>query len=265
MKRIAVLAVAALAAGGCGGDDPQDVLRETADKLPGIRSGTLAMRMTVEGTGSAAEGGAVGFELRGPFALPKRRGLPRARVDYTQLAGTRRATVTLTLADDAGFATVGGRSYRLPPDRVERLRTSAGGLGGDRLRIAGWVKDPKLSDGGRIGGAETDQVTARLDVAVAARDLLRISRALGPGGAAARALEGESARELESAVKRATFDLRTGKEDRLLRRLTIAIDLAGRDVPGAKVRFSVAISEPGKPVEVNAPADPLPASALPSG
>jgi hypothetical protein len=269
MRRAAIVSLAVLAVAGCGGADAGDALNETSANLGRIRSGTLAMRMTIEGTGAAAQGGTVGFALRGPFALPKRRGLPRARLDYTQLAGDKRATVTLTTTGGAGYVTVGGRSYTLPADKLADLRTGGSGLagagGGKRLSIARWVRDPKITDGGNVDSVDTDLVTGRLDVPAAARDLLKIANALGPGGAAAEALEGESAAELERAVKRASFALRTGKEDRLLRRLTIAVDLAASGAPGARIRFDLAISRPGSRVEVKAPANPLPASALPSG
>jgi hypothetical protein len=263
-----VTCLLAVVVGGCGGDDPREVLRETAANLADIRSGDLSVRMTVEGQGAAARGGAVGFALRGPFALPAGGGLPKARVAYTQLAGDRRATVTLTTTGEAAFVTVGGRSYRLPDEQTRRLRTGAGGLAedgaGDRLRIGDWVRDPKLSDGGRVGGTETDRITARLDVPAAARDLLRLSQALGPAGAA-RPLEGAAARDLEQAVRRATFVLHTGADDRIMRRLAIAVDLAVRGAPGARIRFALAVSRPGRRVEVEAPPDALPASALPRG
>jgi hypothetical protein len=209
----------------------------------------------------------VGFALRGPFALPARRGLPTAKMDYTQIAGERRATVTLTTTGRAGFVTVDGRSYRLPSGQLERLRTGAGSFagGGASDRLEDWVKDPKLSDGGRVNGVEVDRVTGRLDVAAAARDLLRVSSALAPGDAAERALQGESGAELARAVKRSSFELRTGKEDRLLRRLAIAVDLAPRGAPGARIRFDLAISHPGARIRVQPPPNALPASALPSG
>jgi hypothetical protein len=268
MRRAATVSLAALAVAGCGGSDAGNALNDTSANLARIRSGNLAVRMTIEGTGAAARGGAVGFALRGPFALPKTRGLPRARLDYTQVAGDKRATVTLTTTSDAGYVTVGGRSYTLASDKLADLRTGGAGLagagGGKRLSIASWVKDPKVEDGGKVDGVDTDLVSGRLDVPAAARDLLKVATALGPGGDAARALQGQSAAELERAVKRASFSLRTGKEDRLLRRLAIAVDLAASGAPGARIRFDLAISRPGSRVEVKAAANPLPASALPS-
>jgi hypothetical protein len=262
----ALLLVVALA--GCG-EDAGDVVTETARNLGEIRSGHLQMAMRVEGRGPKAGGGEVGFELDGPFALPKKTGLPRADVDYTQLAGGRRATVTLVSTGDAAYVEVGGQAYELPPGQAERLRVGAEQLGsggaGEQLRVRSWVRDPELSDGGTVGGAETDRVSGRLDVTTAATDLLRLSRALGPDGAAElRALE-QGGKQLERAVESSSFELWTGKDDRLLRRLRIAVQLGVDGGASAAVRFGLTVNGPNEPIQVEAPENPLPASALPQG
>jgi hypothetical protein len=271
VRRLRALPVAlllALVLAGCG-DDARDVVGETARNLGDIRSGRLEMALRVGGSGPQASGGDLGFELSGPFALPARGGLPRADVDYTQLAGTRQATVTLVSTGDAAFVEVGGKAYELPPDQAESLRIGTEGLGsggaGRQIRVGTWVRDPKLSDGGDVGGAETDLVSGRLDVTAAATDLVRLSRALGPDGAEElRALE-QGGDKLEQAVESSSFDLWTGKDDRLLRRLRIAVRLGVGGGPSASVRFELGVADPNEPVRVEAPENPLPASALPGG
>ena len=264
---VALVLAVAVAVAGCG-EDANDVLGETARNIGDIRSGQLDMSMLVAGRGADAQGGEVGFELSGPFALPRAGGLPRAEVDYTQQAGEQRATVTLVSTGDAAFVEVGGQAYALPPDQTETLRLGTGQLGSggarDQLRIGSWVRDAEVSDGGTVGGAETDKVSGRLDVATAATDLLRLSRALGPDGAGLRALE-QGADQLEQATDDSSFELWTGKEDRLLRRLQIAVALGEEDGPKASVRFGLAVADPNEPIRVEAPENPLPSSALPQG
>lgn len=239
-----VLAPAVLIA-GCGGEDPDQVLSQTAKNLRTIRSGELSMRMGIQ----AGQSGAVGFALAGPFALPRSGGMPRARVSYTQIAGDRRATVTVTSTGRRAYVTAGGRTRRLPAAQARKLRVGPGGAG-EQLRIGSWVRDPKLADGPELDGAETERLTAALDVRAAARDLLRVAGALGPGEGAAL---GRSGRELERAVRSSSFELLTGKEDRLLRRVRIGIALRPQGGREARIRFALGLRRPNRPVRIVPP------------
>jgi hypothetical protein len=242
---LALAGLLAAAIAGCGGDDPNDVLSQTAKNLGKLRSGDLAMRMNV----SAGQAGGVGFALAGPFAIPRSGGMPRARIAYTQIAGPRRATVTLTSTGTRAFATANGRTQRLPAAQARRLRVGAGAAG-KQLKIGSWVRDPKLADGPELDGAKTQRITAKLDVRAAARDLLRVAGALGPGTGAL----GQSQAQLQRAVKSSSFELITGKDDRLLRRLRIGIVLRAPGGQQGRVRFDLGVSKPNKPVRITAPA-----------
>lgn len=273
MRRAAVLVALAVVAAGCGGGRANDVLSRTADNLGEIRSGDLTLRMVV----SPREGtkGRVGFELRGPFAL-RPGGLPVANVEYTQIAGAREATATFISTGSKAYAVVDGQAYELPPEATASLRQAAGdgddsgGLGD--LAIDDWVVDPVVTDGGQVGGDATDRVKAELDVVAAANGLLGLVRQLGRD---APVIDGEEAERLEDAVQASNFEVWSGRDDQLLRRLLIAADL-GFDTPeslrrvlgdvvGGKFEFELAISDPNEPVSVTAPANPRPASELPGG
>jgi hypothetical protein len=117
--------------------------------------------------------------------------------------------------------------------------------------IDGWIDHPKVSGGGRVGGAETDHVSADLKLVEAANGMIDLLRAFG------RRLPhvtGASADQLRRSVKSSSFDLWTGKKDRLLRRFRITAEL-GFDVPqklrqalgqlvGAKFDFEVGVANP---------------------
>ena len=267
MRRAAALVTLVALAAGCGGGRANEVLSRTADNLGEIRSGNLTLRMIV----SPREGtrGRVGFELRGPFAL-RPGGLPVARVAYTQIAGAREATATFISTGEKAYAEVDGQAYELPPDSTAALRRAAGD-GGDSgglgvLAIDDWVDDPVVTDVG-----EVDRVKADLDVVAAANGLLGLLRQLGRD---APQIEGEEADRLENAVDSSNFEVWTGREDHLLRRLLLEADL-GFDVPeslrramgdvvGARFEFELAIANPNEPVSVAPPANPRPASELPT-
>jgi hypothetical protein len=134
------------------------------------------------------------------------------------------------------------------------------------------VKNPKVSDGGEVGGVSTKRVSGDLDVVAAANGLLDLIRQLGRN---APTIEGDQAKQLDQAVQSSSFDLWAGRDDQVFRRLLLKADL-GLEVPeslrrvmgavvGAKIDFELAVSNPNKPVSVQPPTNPLPSSQLPGG
>ena len=286
----AVAALCGLAPTACGGEAPGEVVARTQDNLARIRSGDLDAKLVI-----AAEGpkrtGATGFELRGPFELARSAGdLPKARIAYTQIAGSRRATVTLVSTGERAYIEVRGKAYELTPDQERQLREAGGPLGGGSgsgapgataaptgsLDLAAWLREPDLSAGERIGGAETDRVTGEVDVASVVTDVLGAAERLGVpreavGGGA---LRGAGDERLDRAVSASSIELLTGREDRLLRRLQLGVKLDAKaaagdgaslgDVEAVRVDLELAIERPNTPVRVDAPRDARPASELSS-
>lgn len=253
-RAAAALAVAALAGlAGCGGEDsPGEVLSQTAEKLGDLHSGDLIfdVRASGRGGGSSAQ---VGFRVDGPFALAKDGGLPVAKLRYTQRSGRASASATLVSTGEQAWVQAAGATRRLPEAQARDLRSAAGQVSDDgavrELRLDRWMRDPKLGDGPEVGGDETDRVTARVDVAAALRDLA--------GGLG-------DPEQLAKAIRRARVEVLTGTEDRLLRRLTLDVDLA-LDVPkglrgslgdlvGGKARILFEVADPNRKVSVRAPA-----------
>jgi hypothetical protein len=253
--RIAALGllVATLAA-GCGGGHAHGVLSDTAKNLGKIHSGDITLRLVVSPRHGTK--GRIGFELRGPFALRPGQ-LPVAKVAYTQIAGAHEATATFISTGTRAWAEVNGSVRELPPASTDVIRqAAAGGSGGiGNLDIASWVKDPQVKAEGDL-----DHVTATLDVVNAANGLLALLRGLGKQTPTIQGAEGD---RLQQAVTSSSFDVWTGKNDRLLRRLLLKADL-GLSVPaelrrvlgsvvGAKVDFELAIAHPNQPVSVAPP------------
>jgi len=260
----------------CARPSAQEVLSDTAANLGRIDSGVLRMRMTVASTGQLA--GKMGFELEGPFALPVGdETLPVAEFRYTQTAGPESAEAAFISTGDQAFVEIDGQAYELPPDELAEQpaaapAAAAAGLGS--LRLNEWIREPELSDGGEVGGADTWKVTADLNAGEAIPDLMQLSGSLGSSGMLA-AFEGAGAEQLEQAVESSTIEVYTGKDDRLLRRLVMDIRLGlshlaedlGEAVTGlaaVRLRFEVDVSDIGRQVSVEAPADALPISELPT-
>jgi hypothetical protein len=259
-RALAFLFASALLA-GCGGGGANDVLGKTAANLGDIRSGTLAFDLLVTPRGGSG-GPPFGFKLAGPFAT-RGSGLPVTRMDYTQIANGKQQLVTLISTGSKGFMTIDGKTYELPEARLSPLRAVTAAFGGKERSVPldDWIRDAKVSDGGSVGGAETDHVHGDLDVAHAAADL----GTLAFGG---RDLSDAERKQLADATRSATIDVWSGKDDRLLRKLAIDVDL-GFDVPpdlraalgklvGARLQLTMAVSAPNRPVSVKPPSGALP-------
>lgn len=276
IRRAALLAACALLAGCAGGGESADeVLSETAANLGEIRSGTLHVDLRVEPRGpSGAE--AFGFALDGPFSLGGSTALPVADIEYTQTSGDESATVTLISTGSKGYIRVQDRTYELRPEQSAQLRGAAGqlraGAGFGEFAIDEWIQDAEVDDGGDVGGAETDHVQAELDVVAAVRDLSALARQLGQN---VPQLSDQDAERLADSVRSSRFEVYTGKDDRLLRRLELEVDF-GLDVPrelrgalgglvGARLVFELGVDDPNEPVSVAEPENVLPSSELPGG
>ena len=269
-------ATLALLLSACARPSAQEVLADTAANLGRIDSGVLGMRMMVESTGQLA--GEMGFELEGPFALPVGdETLPVAQFRYAQTAGPESAEAMFISTGDQAFVEIEGQAYELPADELAEQpaaapAAAAAGLGS--LRLNEWIREPELSDGGEVGGADTWKVTADLNAGEAIPDLMKLSGSLGSTGFLA-AFEGAGAEQLEEAVESSSIEVYTGKDDRLLRRMVMDIRLglshlaedlgeAITDLAAVHLRFEVEVSDVGRQVSVEAPADALPISELPT-
>jgi hypothetical protein len=261
----AFLAALALAAVACGGEEgAEEVLAETATGLAEIRSGTMSFEYAASGEG----GPEAGVKVEGPFSLAGDHPLPVAELKITQFAGSRSASTTFISTGEKAFVRVGSETFELPPEEFGGAEGESGGgqAGLGELRIEDWFLDPTLSNGGEVGGADTDRIRSPLDVVAALNDFIEAAGALG--GADLSPIEGPSAQNLENAVQSATVDVYTGKDDRLLRRVAIEVDLelvgsnelreALGQLAGAHLRLDLRITDPNEPVSVEEPEGAVP-------
>jgi hypothetical protein len=267
VSRAALLAVATvLALAGCGGESSGDsadaggALAETASSLGKIRSGDLTLDLRV-----SSEENEAGFRLEGPFAFAEGAdALPVAELEYTQVAGDQEATVTFVSTGDRAWIVANGEAQELSGAQLDQLRGSGvgGGEAGSalgQLEIGDWFVEPELTDGGEVGGAETDKIVSELDVVAATRDFLELAGALGGG----TSLDDGSEEQLRRAVASARIEVWTGKEDRLLRRLLADVAFEAKPppeleglygtLPGAEVHLEFGVSDPNGDVTVEPP------------
>jgi hypothetical protein len=220
--RIALLLAASLLLAGCGDSGAaKKAVAQTATNLRNVHSGDLSVKLLVtpKGSGNTTP---YGFELHGPFVLGSKF---FADMTYTQIANGKQATAHLKAQNGSGTVESNGKTHALTSTELADLQRAAAqttGSGGSFLPVQNWVQHGKLG-----GCGANDCVTGGLDVVRATNDLLAFGRALGRD---LPTIKGTDADRLKKAARSGTFSLVTGKKDRLLRDLTIHVDL-GLDVP----------------------------------
>jgi hypothetical protein len=265
IRRAAVVALVGVLLGGCGGSNAASgALRDTEDKLAGVRSGTLSLQLLASST-TAAEGEGSGFRVDGPFAVGEKKGaLPVADLRYTRITGTQRRTTRFVSTGSRAFVEVDGRMTELTEAQLADLRVTeegpAGGL--DGLSLRHWLADPKLAQGPSVDGAATDRVTGKADAVAILNDVIGLTERFGSSDGTVKPLTGDAAARVRKAVAAAKAEVVTGKDDRLLRRADVSVDLAVSDpkvrealgqLAGARLTMTLEVKDLNHPVDVPVP------------
>jgi hypothetical protein len=253
IRSLLVLGAALVLAGCAGGGPAGPALQETAANLDKIESGVLSVSVRME----PKDGEEFGYDIHGPIRLAKDGELPVADVEYTQVANGRDDTVRLVLTEDGGgWVERDGSRIDLAEEQLAELRESGSLLGQDGLETLNfeqWIVDPELSS----GPDGTDKVTADLDVAAAMAGLAALSGVLERD----IRLTAAQREQVAEAVEESSFELLTGEDDRLLRKLALAFrldadvpeglrDAIGDDAVGASFSFDLALNEVNEPVQI---------------
>jgi hypothetical protein len=245
----ALLAVLlALALSACGGSSGRDVLRDASENLGTIRSGVIHARFFVQPRG-AAPNKPFGFTVDGPFRFGEQES---AKVTYVQIANGRRATTKLVVSPSGGYIVADGQRRTLDGSQLDGARRTLRAVraGGSIVDVSSWVKSSKSTDC-PAADAAVRCVRGDLDPVEAVNGLLALEQATARCCAG---LGSGNADQLSKAVRKATFFVMAGKEDKLLRDLRIDLEMAvevpeslrgflGRLI-GADVRFELRLDRP---------------------
>jgi hypothetical protein len=281
MRRALVVVVAmATAVAGCGtASPPARALSSTTSRLSDIHSGRLTMSFLAgSATGGGSSRSTEGFRLEGPFSVATKKGqLPVADLEFTRVVGGSEQQTRFISTGSAAFLRVDSGVYRLPESRVADLR--ARGKAGNSAGLAGldlekWISHPTMSADGSRDGVPVVRISGQLDPVRALNDMLSVASGLGasdPGSPTH--LTGSAADRVRRAVRTATVEIITGRDDHLLRELqvTIGLEVNARErlrtalgrLAGVQLAMHLAVAGPNGPVHVVAPANARPASELP--
>ena len=289
---LAVLTLALLAAlVGCGGGDSSDdgggseakagapnspevkkLIRETFGPNENATSGKLSGTIDIVVKGAPRYREPIQITMSGPF---NQSGSSPAEANLTVGLQLRGGSIggELVLIDDRVLIGLGSSAYTIPPSIAGPIRRplakTSNGLG-SVLAVFGiaperWAKNPRIVGNERVAGEDTIHVTAEidtrrffLDVARLTKILtsLRITEIVG----VPTAVDRPARSALVRSVTRATGDVYTGVDDKVLRRA--AFDMALK--PSAKDRRALGFSsltlkgelnvtEVGTPQQIEAP------------
>ncbi len=280
--------VALSACGGGGGvvgeDEDATALLDRAFGEP-VPSADLDLDLQLDIEGLAGFEDPLRIAATGPYVRSER-SLPKLDLDLAlEVQGAGQAIEAgLRSTGERVFVEFGGAFYEQPPDQVARTNRQLARRAGDRdgsfsdlgLDARKWIVDARIDGDEEIGGVATEHVTGTLDVEAALTDLnglvKRSAGTLGEAGQAARPLGRDEIDRLAKSVDDPTFDVYVGKDDDVVRRLSVRIDVEVPEqeredvggVTGASIRLTAQLDDVGGDQRVEAPRSARPLSELTS-
>jgi hypothetical protein len=253
-----LLALLALGAAACGGDDrtsgsgddPSALLRDTFGADHPIRSGRVDANLDVDLRGLAQLSQPLSLHLSGPFQSNGGDKLPDFAFDVDFQGGQRPVTVGAVFAQGGGFLTIEGQAFDLGSDiynsfkqgyekaKADAAKSGASKKGQPTLAALGisplhWLKDPKNLGTEDIAGAQTVHVASGVEVGKLLEDVSTLlGKAKNVTSSAGAAVPGSltpSQRDaITRSIKSAKVDVWTGAKDHTLRKVAVDIQV---DVP----------------------------------
>jgi hypothetical protein len=279
----AASALAALTLGliACGGEDSQRVLDQTFSAHPDVRSGKLEMSLRVAVRQNGNTGGYLITRFAGPFE--SRGGGEAPKFDLT--VDGRYRPLDSPGADPypvlSGSLTSTGDAAYLSYDGYAGTALFRGTYRANRAMFAAFERAASafdylpslltnLSEEGdaNVGGTPTQHISADLDLdkTAAAIDglLANVSLVARQEGLGAAGLPQSPAiiEQLKRRIEAAHVDLYSGKDDHILRRLTIDLELSGVSVREVQADLEVSLTAINQPQSIEAPPNAKPFSDL---
>jgi hypothetical protein len=283
LRTLATLLVVLLTLGvtaGCGGDgeaadsgtDVNELLDDTFSGGKSIESGRIDIAVDLE----SDAGQPVKVELSGPFQSQGAGKLPQLDLDASFAGGGQSITAGLTATEDQAFVSYGEDVYEIAGPVFQQFKAgyeeaakqssdqqqdqSLATLGIDPRR---WLTNAENAGEAKVGDTETIKITGDVDVEKLLEDVdnaLEKVRALGVQGSEdlPERLTDEEKRQAAEAIDRLSVEIYTGADDRILRRIIVALGLQtpqgeSMGAQSLDVRFDLQLLEVNEDQEIEAP------------
>jgi hypothetical protein len=267
--------------GGSSDEDPEAVLRATFSNDQSIQSGKFDLSLQIEAVGGDQPGN-VDITLGGPFD-GSGEGLPKFDVDADVKADTSQGnfdfTGGLTSTGDAAFVNFQDNDYDVPQElfdqfastftRLQDQSKQQSGQSGNFLSQLGidptnWLTDVQNDGTEDVDGTETVHVSGAANVQKLLDDIQTVAQNAGP---AAQRLTPDQLTKASDAIKTADFDVYSGTDDDLLRKLSATIEITPPEGTAGSpdslnVDFSLTFSDVNESQSISAPTDTQPLTDL---
>jgi hypothetical protein len=267
--------------GSSGGGGAQAIVKQTfSGTHKKVTSGNIALTLGV--TSQPSTSGAVSVKLNGPFQSTGTGQLPSFNLALVINVKGQAISAGAVSTGQAGFISFEGQDYSIPAPvfaqfkqgflQAESQNKSAkgkSGLSALGINPADWLNNLKSEGTTDVGGTNTNHVSAQLNVASLLNDLSQIlakagSLGVNTAGKVPTQLSAQQRQAIESAVKTSTIDIYSGKDDSILRRLSLTIGIAPKAGESANVNFDLQITGVDQPQTIAAPTNVQPLSKLKS-
>ena len=267
--------------GGSGSSgDAQTLLKQTFAGGKPVKSGVLGISLTLNPSGSSTFTSPIGFSITGPFQSRGTGKLPESNFTIAISALGRKGQLGIVSTGTAGYVTLDGVAYQLPAADFQRLESgfssvgsgqSGGGLSALGVNPEHWLSGASVVGSDTIDGTDTTHIRAAVNVGALLQD---VNTLLGKASSSAGTTKVPSSippatqQKIAAAVKNATVDIWTGKSDKVLRKLSLNLNvpvtgrlstLAG-GMTSAGIGFAIQYSNVNQPQTVAAPSNVRPYS-----
>ena len=286
---LALLAALALAVSACGGDekaasedtDVDTLLTETFKGNKDVKSGKLDLKLDIKAQGVENAEGPIKLSLGGPFQSEGDDKIPKFDIDLAFSGAGQSIKAGLTSTGTKGFVNFNGTEYVVSDQVFQQFKTGyeqaqkQGGSKEDQslsslgLDPRAWLTNPKNEGETEVGDDEVIKITGGVDVNKLLDDVnkaLQKTRELGVQGTdqLPSQLTDAQKKQVTDAVKDPRVEIYTGKEDKILRRMVIALSIT--DPQGssgsADIKFDLSLTDINEDQEISEPSGAKPFDQL---
>lgn len=279
---VCLASIAVAACGSSSGSSSQDaagLLKDTFHGNHKIDSGNINLALTINPTGSSSVSGPIKLSFGGPFESGGSGKLPQSDFNVSISAEGKSGSLGIISTGSKGYVTLQGTGYQLPADTFKKLQSSFSDLGASGsssknstglsnlgIRPLDWLQNPTVVGDETVAGDETTHIRAGVNVRGLLTDLdtlLKKGSSLGVPKTAnlSNGLSASTRAKIASEVRNTTFDVWTGKDDKMLRKLSIGTTLpvTGQTstqlggMTSAGIALTVQYSDLNQPQTITAP------------
>jgi hypothetical protein len=274
---LAALLLAACGGGGGGGgsgssSDAQQLVKETFNASKPLNSGKLQVTATVVPHGLQTDPGTIKLSFAGPFDRGNGTSdVPKFNFTLGATLAGQTYSAGATSTGTSGFLSLQGDSYALPASEYASLKKSFTQLQSvtqpkTTQGQLDWLSDPQVKGDASVAGATTTHMAGSIDMG---KLLSSLQKSQGSSSSTQQLTDAQIS-AVNDAIKNPTFDFYTGKDDHLLRRVTLAFTLTIPEsqqsqvagLSSADVTLDYQVGDLNQPQTITAPSNPKPITQL---